>query len=103
MLSGSFKRDGLTEQEIRVIITNEIPNISNSDLWNIRNKFVYENIPLEVSIYRYKREKQVDEWNKRKDKHYYKVPMLNGGHKYVFMCEEMVKDFYGNYGYELIG
>ena len=28
--------------------------------------------------------------------------MLNSGYKYVYMCEEMVKDFYGYYGYELV-
>ena len=50
----------------------------------------------------HKRRLQVEEWNKRKDKHYYKVPMLNGGTKYVCMCEEMVKDFYGHYGYEKV-
>ena len=28
--------------------------------------------------------------------------MLNGGRKYVYMCEDMVKDFYGCRGYDLV-
>lgn len=50
----------------------------------------------------YDRELQVKEWNKSKNKNYYKVHMLNGGYKYVYMCEEMVKDFYGYSGYQLV-
>lgn len=42
------------------------------------------------------RTEQIKEWNKQNDKNYYKVRMWNNGHKYVYMCEEMVKDFYGN-------
>lgn len=91
-----------TEAQIQEYIHMEIPGISHHDMWEIRNKFIYDNIPLEVSIARYKREQQVKEWDKRKEKNYYKVPMLNGGQKYVYMCEEMVKDFYGHRGYELV-
>lgn len=48
------------------------------------------------------RRQQVGEWNKRKDKNYYKVRMLNGGYKIVYMCKEMVEDFYGHREYTVI-
>ena len=48
------------------------------------------------------REIQVKKWNQSRNKKYYKVRMLNGGHKYVYMCEDMVKDFYGCREYELV-
>ena len=48
------------------------------------------------------RRQQVEEWNKRKDKSYYRVKMLNDGYKIVYMCKEMVEDFYGHRGYTLI-
>lgn len=45
---------------------------------------------------------KVEEWKKSKDKHYYRVRMDNGGSKIVYMCEEMVKQFYGYSKYELV-
>lgn len=93
----------LTEQDIQEYIYQSIPGISYSEMWKVRNMFIYEFTSLETAVFMYKRHLQVKEWNKSKDKHYYRVPMLNGGHKYVYMCEEMVKDFYGWCGYELIG
>lgn len=94
----------MTEKEIQKYIFQSIPNISYSEIemLKIENRFIYDCIPLETIITLYKRELQVKEWNKSKKKNYYRVHMLNGGYKYVYMCEEMVKDFYGYYGYELV-
>ena len=92
----------MTEKEIQEYIFQNIPNISYSEMLKIKNRFIYDCIPLETIIILYKRELQVKEWNKNKKKNYYRVHMLNGGYKYVYMCEEMVKDFYGYYGYELV-
>lgn len=91
----------LSEREIENWIKKDIPDISHKDYWKIRNKFVNDFIPLEISIPMYLREKQVKKWEQSKDKHYYRVQMCGGGHKYVYMCEEMVKDFYGN-NYQLV-
>lgn len=67
----------------------------------LKNGIYYNTQMPDVNQMMQEREVQVREWNKRKDKHYYRVPMLNGGQKYVYMCEDMVKDFYGRYGYSL--
>lgn len=67
----------------------------------LRNGIYYNTLMPDANQRALKRELQIKEWNRKKNKHYYRVPMLNGGTKYVYMCEDMVKDFYGRYGYSL--
>ena len=43
-----------------------------------------------------KRNEKVKEWNKSKNKPYYRITnTYTGLRKYVYMCEDMVRDFYG--------
>lgn len=92
------KKDNImTEKEIRERIFQSIPDITYSEMLKLRDALIYKNIPLEVLTEVYKRHIQVENWNKSKNKNYYRVRMLNGGYKYVYMCEDMVKDFYSNY------
>ena len=92
-----------TEKELQEYIKDRCPGISYKDMWEIRCNFVCKNWSLNGMIFLYNRKIQVEEWNKRKDKCYYRVRMLNGGEKVVFMCEEMVRDFYKDKIIEKIG
>lgn len=89
----------LSETEIRTYIYEEIPGISYDDMWKIRNRLVYDSIPLSVAVNEYKIELQFKEWNKSKNKKYYSVPMLNGGRKIVYMCKEQVEFLYDGKDY----
>ena len=97
----SISETAITEQEMQNYIFRMCPGISHAEMWEVRNKFIYDFIPLENAVKIYNHNKQIKEWNKRKDKKYYKVRMLNGGYKFVYMCKEMVELFYGHLGYEL--
>ena len=88
---------------IKDYVRRQIPDIPNDDLMKIVNRHINNGYSLDGLIHMYKREIQVKEWNKRKDKHYYRVRMLNGGYKIVYMCPEMVDDFHKYHGYTLIG
>lgn len=97
----------MTWDEIGRYIKAQIPGISNDDMRKIRELYVWgdergHHFHLDSCIFMYKRHKQIVEWNKRKDRDYYIVSMCNGGTKIVFMCEEMVKDFYGHRKYTKI-
>lgn len=39
-----------TETEIHEFIKNSVPEIGYSDLWDIRNRFIYDSIPLDIAI-----------------------------------------------------
>lgn len=96
----------MTYKEILDYVKKEIPNISNKDLKRIAYEYIYENRNLDLLIAIHKREMQVRKWVLSKNKYYYRVKMLNGGWKIVYMCPEMVEDFYKCHGhreYELIG
>lgn len=93
----------LTEKDIQNYIMNHLPNISYDEMWEIRNQFIYENIPLEVAVERKWRELLFKQWNKSKEKNYYDVPMLNGGRKTVYMCKEQVEFLYKDKDYRKVG
>lgn len=78
------------------LIKQEIPGISCTDINIIINNYYYMDIPLESVIAIFKSKVKCKEWNKRKDKHYYRVITCRGYTKYVYMCKEQVECFYGN-------
>lgn len=87
---------GFTDQEIRDYIKSEIPNISYKDMMKIREEYLIQFVSLHTAIDLYKDRQQIKEWNKSKDKHYYRVMTCRGYYKIVYMCKEMVEYFYGN-------
>ncbi len=93
----------LTEEEIRNYIMISLPTISYEEMWNIRNQFIYDNVPLEIAVKRYETKLLFNKWNKSKEKEYYSVPMLNGGRKIVHMCSEQVAFLYKGKDYRKVG
>ena len=87
---------GFTDQEIRDYIKSEIPNISYKDMMKIREEYLTQFVSLHTAIDLYKDRQQIKEWNRSKNKHYYRVKDCRGINKIVYMCEEMVQHLYGS-------
>ena len=102
-MSTSISDRELPEQDIQNYIKMNLPGISYEDMWKIRGQFIYDFIPLEVAVERYWREQLFKKWSKSKNKEYYSVPMLNGGRKIVYMCEEQVEFLYKDKDYRKVG
>lgn len=85
-----------TEDELREYIEELMDDINHTeeDITDIKNKFVYDGIPVEVTVSGIKHMKQMEAWNTSKHKRYYRVDMSNGGSKFVYMCAEQVKCMY---------
>ena len=88
----------MTENEIRDYIKAAAPYLTSDQVEEVRDDFIYVTYDLNTSIEKYLRKLQIEEWNNIDDKYknYYRVKMLNGGTKIVFMCEDQVKFIYGN-------
>lgn len=46
-------KNGMTESDMRNYIRTMIPGISYSDMWSIRNRFVYDLVPLDKAVEEY--------------------------------------------------
>lgn len=104
MVTEEIKIDNIaiTEEDIKNYIFTNIPNISYEEYWQIRNRYIYNGIPIKDSVDEYKRHLLIKELNRSKYKNYYMVNMINGGKKIVYMCKPLVELFYGNTGFKII-
>lgn len=82
------------ETEIQKYIYYGIPDATYSEMWDVRNDYIYNFIPLNDAIKRGQLKKMAQKWDKSKNKHYYRVPMMNGGSKIVYMCQQQVEHMY---------
>ena len=96
-----------TESDIRAYIDMNCPGATPAEKQRIRNDFMDHYHDLDLAIMRYQYGRREKQWQRANNKHYYRVKMLNGGTKFVHMCEEQVKArcASGVYGqtYEMVG
>lgn len=84
-----------TDEDIRRYIMKKIPGITYEDMWKIRCRYIYGKYQrLDTIIENYKHDLQMKEWNKSKDKKYWRIFLPSGSIKFVCMCEEHVKYLY---------
>ena len=86
----------MNEEELREYIIQRIPEVSEEEIKEIRDIVVYHNYDIDNVINHKLRLKECKRLQKSKDKHYFKVPMINGGFKFVYMCAEQARKTYKN-------
>lgn len=89
----------MNEKELREYIIQRIPEVSEEEIKEIRDIVVYHNCDIDNVINCKLKLKEYKILDRSKDKHYFKVRMTNGGYKYVYMCEDLVRKRYENYEY----
>lgn len=72
-------------------------------MFEVRNRFIYDNVPLKKAVSDKLDEYMQRKWGKSKNKKYYKVNMKNGGTKIMYAPEEQMKATYSEQGYTEIG